>query len=208
MSQQIVYEYARDDFRYPRWLQWLLEKSLSWGAEQLRKRDFPEQRLRLVNSTVSVLGVITLVFGWYFATGLLIGFWIYLDELHLRLFVDRSVAKTRLRHFLDELVIPMGLFIHMLFQGHFMTAVATLIGILGMYLLTNLQMKHDLSQLHLPNLYFLRWDRSGFFFLFIILGAWPGTRSYLWPVLAAWFLPVLTFYDYIWIQIQIMKRGS
>jgi hypothetical protein len=87
-----------------------------------------------------------------------------------------------------------------------MTGVAGLVGITGLYLLTNLQMKYDLSAINLPRLYFLRWDRMGIMFLFTLLGAWPGERAYLFVVLLAWFLAALSFYDYIWILIQLAKK--
>jgi hypothetical protein len=99
-----------------------------------------------------------------------------------------------------------ALSLHMWVEGHFMTGVAGLVGITGLYLLTNLQMKYDLSAINLPRLYFLRWDRMGIMFLFTLLGAWPGERAYLFVVLLAWFLAALSFYDYIWILIQLAKK--
>jgi len=100
----------------------------------------------------------------------------------------------------------LGLCIHFWTQGHIWTGFATLVGISGIYLLTNLQMKYDLSAISLPRLYFLRWDRMGIMFLFTLLGSWPGERAYLFVVLLGWFLAALSFYDYIWILIQLAKK--
>ncbi len=206
MNKEASYEYARDDFRYPRWLQWIFDSSLNWAAEFLESSGVGEATLNVTKRSAAAIAGITLLLGWYLPAGLIIGLWIFLDELHLRLFIDRSQAGFKMRHLVEELVFPTVLAVHMWLQGHIMSGFAALIGILGLYLLTSLQVKYDLAAIRLPNLYFLRWDRMGFFFLFIILGAWPGTRSYLWPILSAWFLPVLTFYDYLWILIQLGKK--
>ncbi|MCF6238404.1 MAG: hypothetical protein L3J79_06285, partial [Candidatus Marinimicrobia bacterium] len=131
--------------------------------------------------------------------------WLFLDQLNLHLFVDRSVPANRFKHFIEELPLVFALALHMAFQGHWWTGAAALIGISGLYLLTNLQMKYDLMAIHIPRLYFLRWDRMGIIFLFTLLGAWPGERAYLFVVLLPWLMAALSFYDYIWILIQMAK---
>jgi len=206
MSTDVQVEYARDDFRYPRWLQRLLIAGLNFGNRFLESRQIQEGTLILLRRIFLALGIVLLLLGWYLFSALAIGIWLFLDQLHLQRHVDRDNPASRLRHFGEEAIIPLGLAIHMWLGGFWLTGLAAIVGIAGMYLLSTLQMKHDLAKLQLPSLYFLRWDRMGFMFLFILLGAWPGTRSYLWPRLAAWFLPVLTFYDYIWIVIQMAKK--
>ncbi len=206
MTDSGNYHYARDDFRYPRWLERLMRQALDRGLAAMDRQEIVEGQLRLPQRVVQLFAVGCLLLGYYLPAGLLIAIWIYLDELLLHRFLDRTIPAARIRHFAEEAVFPIALTAHMWLGGYWITGLAGGIGIVGMYLLTALQNKHPLASLELPNLYFLRWDRSGFFFLFIILGAWPGERSYLWPRLAAWFLPVLTFYDYLWILIQLMKK--
>jgi hypothetical protein len=206
MSDQPSFEYARDDFRYPRWLERLLKLALERGHKLLESSGTTQERLTLIRRSVQGISAAFLIFGFYFWSAIFIGIWIFLDELHLQRFVDRSLAASRIRHFGDEALFPVFLTIHLWINGLWLTGLAALVGIFGMFLLSQLQTKHSLDTIQLPELYFLRWDRSGFLFLFIILGAWPGERSYLWPRLAAWFLPVLTFYDYIWLTIQLAKK--
>jgi len=155
---------------------------------------------------VEGLAILNLLFGFYFLTAIFIGIWLFLDQIHLHLYVDRTMTSSRFRHLIEEVPLMLGLSLHLWFQGHFWTGIAGLVGICGIYLLTNLQMKYDLNALNLPRLYFLRWDRMGILFLFTLMGAWPGERAYLFVVLLAWFLAALSFYDYIWILIQLAKK--
>jgi len=202
------FEYARDDFNYPRFIQGLMEKILNVSIEKVKTGNIEAALLNQVRWASAGLAILTLLFGFYFWTAILVAVWLFLDQIHLHVFVDRSLPASRFRHFLEEAPLMLGLTLHFWFQGHVWTGFATLVGIMGIYLLTNLQMKYDLNAINLPRLYFLRWDRMGIIFLFTLLGAWPGERAYLFVVLLGWFLAALSFYDYIWILIQLAKKNK
>ncbi|MCF7826466.1 MAG: hypothetical protein K9M55_10655 [Candidatus Marinimicrobia bacterium] len=206
MTTDRAFEYARDDFNYPRFIQKIMQKALNFSMEKVEQRKLDSSTLSKIRFGVEGLAILNLLFGFYFLTAIFIGIWLFLDQIHLHLFVDRTVASSRFRHFIEEVPLMLGLSVHLWFQGHFWTGVAGLVGICGIYLLTNLQMKYDLNAINLPRLYFLRWDRMGILFLFTLMGAWPGERAYLFVVLLAWFLAALSFYDYIWILIQLAKK--
>ena len=142
----------------------------------------------------------------YFISAIFVAIWLFIDQVNLHLFVDRKVAGSRFRHLVEEVPFIVALSIHMWLEGHLWTGMAGLLGLSGLYLLTNLQMKYDLMAIQIPKLYFLRWDRMGIIFLFTLLAAWPGERAYLFVVLLAWFMAALTYYDYIWILIQLSKK--
>jgi len=200
------FEYARDDFNYPRFIQRIMQKALNLAIEKVEASKLNSDTMNKIRFGVELIAILALIFGLYFTTAIIIAIWLFLDQIHLHLFVDRSVSSSRFKHFIEEVPLMLGLSIHLWIQGHFWTGIAGLVGISGIYLLTNLQMKYDLNAIHLPRLYFLRWDRMGILFLFILLGSWPGERAYLFVILLAWFLAVLSFYDYIWILIQLAKK--
>jgi hypothetical protein len=201
-----IFEYARDDFNYPRFFQNILKKALNFAIAKVQEEKVEASTLTKVRYVVGLSGMFALVLGLYLWTSIFITIWLFLDQVNLHLFVDRTVPSSRFKHFVEEVPLMVALSLHMWVEGHFMTGVAGLVGITGLYLLTNLQMKYDLSAINLPRLYFLRWDRMGIMFLFTLLGAWPGERAYLFVVLLAWFLAALSFYDYIWILIQLAKK--
>jgi len=206
MSDKQVFEYARDDFNYPRFIERLLTKALNYAVTWIGNQQITAAQLNKFRYLMEGLAVLTLLFGAYLATAVLLAIWIFLDQAYLHSFVDRTVAASRFKHFIEEVPLLLALTIHMWLQGHWWTGVAALLGLSGLYFLTNLQMKYELGALNLPRLYFLRWDRLGIVFLFTLLGAWPGERAYLFVVLLAWFLAALTYYDYIWILIQLTKK--
>ena len=206
MTTNQVFEYARDDFNYPRFFQNILKKALNFAIAKVQEEKVEASTLTKVRYVVGLSGMFALVLGLYLWTSIFITIWLFLDQVNLHLFVDRTVPSSRFKHFVEEVPLMVALSLHMWVEGHFMTGVAGLVGITGLYLLTNLQMKYDLSAINLPRLYFLRWDRMGIMFLFTLLGAWPGERAYLFVVLLAWFLAALSFYDYIWILIQLAKK--
>lgn len=206
MSTDHTFEYARDDFNYPRFIQRLMHKALDYSVDKVKNDKIELSTLNKVRYGVGGVAILALLFGFYFWTAMLIALWLFLDQVQLHVFVDRSVPASRFKHFIEEVPLMLGLTFHFWIQGHIWTGVATLVGISGIYLLTNLQMKYDLNAINLPRLYFLRWDRMGILFLFTLLGAWPGERAYLFVILLGWFLAVLSFYDYIWILIQLAKK--
>ncbi len=206
MTTDRTFEYARDDFNYPRFIQKIMQKVLKSSIEKVERSKLDSDAMKKIRFSIEGIAVLTLIFGFYFLTAVLIAVWLLLDQIHLHLFVDRTVASSRFKHFIEEVPLMLGLSIHLWIQGHWWTGLAGIVGISGIYLLTNLQMKYDLQAINLPRLYFLRWDRMGILFLFTLLGAWPGERAYLFVVLLAWFLAVLSFYDYIWVLIQLAKK--
>jgi len=201
-----IFEYARDDFNYPKFIQNLLKKALNFAIAKVQEGNVEAGTLTKVRYIVGLSTMLALVLGLYLWTALFLAIWLFMDQVHLHLFVDRSVPSSRFKHFVEEVPLMVALSLHMWIAGHFWTGVAGLIGITGLYLLTNLQMKYDLTAINLPRLYFLRWDRMGIMFLFTLLGSWPGERAWLFVVLLAWFLAALSFYDYIWILIQLSKK--
>jgi len=206
MTTDRAFEYARDDFNYPRFIQKMMQKALTFSMEKVEQSKLDSSTMSKIRYGVEGLAILNLLFGFYFLTAIFIGIWLFLDQIHLHLYVDRTMTSSRFRHLIEEVPLMLGLSLHLWFQGHFWTGIAGLVGICGIYLLTNLQMKYDLNALNLPRLYFLRWDRMGILFLFTLMGAWPGERAYLFVVLLAWFLAALSFYDYIWILIQLAKK--
>ncbi|NQV29899.1 MAG: hypothetical protein HQ508_03335 [Candidatus Marinimicrobia bacterium] len=206
MTTDKTFEYARDDFNYPRFVQKLMKKALNGAIVKIEASKIDSQTLDNIRYGMAGLSILALLMGTYFFSAMFIGMWLFLDQVHLHLFVDRGAPNARFRHFLEEVPLMLGLSLYMWLQGYWLSGIAVLIGISGLYLLTNLQMKYDLMAINLPQLYFLRWDRMGIMFLFILLGAWPGERAYLYVVLLAWFLAVLSFYDYVWILIQLAKK--
>jgi len=205
MTSDKAFEYARDDFNYPRFAQNLLKKALNLAISKIQDANIDATAFSKIRYGVAGLGMITLIFGAYLLTALLVAVWLFMDQVHLHIFVDRTIPSNRFKHFIEEVPLIFALTLHMWFQGHWWTGAAALVGISGLYLLTNLQMKYDLMAINIPRLYFLRWDRMGIIFLFTLLGAWPGERAYLFVVLLAWLLAALSFYDYIWILIQLSK---
>lgn len=206
MTTDRAFEYARDDFNYPRFIQKIMQKALNYSLKKVEESKLDPGVMDKIRWAVEGLAILNLLFGFYLMTALFTAIWLFFDQIHLHLNVDRGAASSRFRHFIEEVPLMLGLSIHLWLQGHFWTGVAGLVGICGIYLLTNLQMKYDLNTIQLPRLYFLRWDRMGIIFLFTLLGAWPGERAYLFVVLLAWFLAALSFYDYIWILIQLAKK--
>ncbi len=205
MTTDKVFEYARDDFNYPRFVQKLLKKALNYAIAKIQSSDIDKAWLNQLRYGIEGLAILTILFGSYLFTALLVALWVFMDQIYLHLFVDRSVPANRFKHFVEEVPLVLALTIYMWMQGHWWTGGAALLGISGLYLLTNLQMKYDLMAINIPRLYFLRWDRMGIIFLFTLMGAWPGERAYLFVVLLAWLLAALSFYDYIWILIQLAK---
>jgi len=208
MTTDQTFEYARDDFNYPRFIHKILERMLSTAIAKVQANQIQAIAFNRVRQVNTLMGVFSLVLGLYGWSAFFVAVWLFLDQVHLRLFVDRSIPRSRFKHFVEETPFMIGLSLHMWVQGHLWTGFAGLIGIAGIYLLTNLQMKYNLEALNLPRLYFLRWDRMGIIALFTLLGAWPGERAYLFVVLLAWFLAALSFYDYLWILIQMAKKKT
>ena len=206
MTTDPVFEYARDDFNYPRFFQNLVKKALNFAIAKVQEGNVEASALTKTRYVVGLSSMFALVLGLYLWTAVFLAVWLFMDQIQLHLFVDRSVPSSRFKHFVEEVPLMVALSLHMWVEGHFWTGIAALVGITGLYLLTNLQMKYDLTAINLPRLYFLRWDRMGILFLFTLLGAWPGERAYLFVILLAWFLAVLSFYDYIWILIQLAKK--
>ena len=206
MSTDQVFEYARDDFNYPRFIQNILKKALNFAIAKVQEGKVDASTLTKVRYAVGLSSMLALVLGLYLWTALFTAIWLFLDQVQLHLFVDRAAPSSRFKHFIEEVPLMLALSLHLWLEGHIWTGFAGIIGIMGIYLLTNLQMKYDLLAINLPRLYFLRWDRMGIIFLFTLLGAWPGERAYLFVVLLAWFLAALSFYDYLWILIQLAKK--
>lgn len=206
MTSESSYEYARDEFNYPRFIQRLLQKILNSAISYVESSDLDKKTLQNMRYGLLGLAILALLLNSYLISALIIGIWIFMDQLNLHINVDRNVPASRFRHLLEEIPLILGLTLHMWFEGHMWTGLAALVGISGLFLLTNLQMKYDLMAINIPRLYFLRWDRMGVIFLFTLLGAWPGERAYLFVILLAWFLAALTYYDYIWIMIQLAKK--
>ncbi len=206
MTTEQVFEYARDDFNYPRFVQKYLKRALNFVMAKVQENNVEAGSLTRVRYILGMLTMFALILGLYLWTAFFLAIWLFLDQVQLHLFVDRTAASSRFKHFVEEVPLMLAVSLHMWVQGHLWSGLAGLVGIGGLYLLTNLQMKYDLSAINLPRLYFLRWDRMGIIFLFTLLGAWPGERAYLFVVLLAWFLAVLSFYDYIWILIQLAKK--
>lgn len=207
MSNEPTYEYARDDFNYPRFARTLVERLLNAAVTYVQNSAYEQALLNRGRWALAGLSILTMLFGSYLISALFLGTWLFLDQVYLRVFIDKSIPANRFKHLMDEIPIVLGVVVHMWLEGHIWTGVAGLVGISGMYLLTNLQMKYDLLSIQIPQLFFLRWDRLGFVFLFSLFGAWPGDRAYLFVVLIPWFILALTYYDYIWIMIQLMKKN-
>ncbi|MCF7823758.1 MAG: hypothetical protein K9N35_06250 [Candidatus Marinimicrobia bacterium] len=206
MTTDSAFEYARDDFNYPQFVQKLLKKILNYAIQKTQDGGVEKNGLQTIRYVVQAIAIIFMLFHQYLLSAIFIAAWLFMDQIHLHLFVDRSIPASRFKHLIDEIPLVLGLTVHMWIQGHLWTGFAALVGITGLYLLTNLQMKYDLQVINIPRLYFLRWDRMGIVFLFTLLGAWPGERAYLFVVLLAWFLMALSYYDYIWILIQLAKK--
>lgn len=206
MTKDQVFEYARDDFNYPRFIQNLLMKALNFAISKVQEANIEAAALTKTRYVIGLSSMLALVLGLYLWTAFFLALWLFMDQIQLHLFVDRSAPSSRFKHFVEEVPLMVALSLHMWLEGHFWTGIAGLVGIMGIYLLTNLQMKYDLTAINLPRLYFLRWDRMGILFLFTLLAAWPGERAYLFVILLAWFLAALSFYDYIWILIQLAKK--
>ncbi len=205
MTSDKTFEYARDDFNYPRFAQKLLRKGLDLVIAKVQASNIDAATMSKIKYGVAGVSMVTLLFGSYLITSLFVAMWLFIDQVQLHVFIDRTVASNRFRHFIEEVPLILALTLHLWLQGHWWTGGAALLGIVGLYLLTNLQMKYDLNALDIPHLYFLRWDRMGILFLFTLLGAWPGERAYLFVILLAWLLAALSFYDYTWILIQLTK---
>jgi len=201
-----VFEYARDDFNYPRFVQNLLKKALNAAIRKVQARELSSKRLQNIRYGILGLSVLSTLFHQYLIAAILVAMWLFLDQINLHLYVDRNLPVSRFKHLVEEIPLVLGLALHMWLEGHLWTGLAAIGGLTGLYLLTNLQMKYDLMAIHIPKLYFLRWDRMGIIFLFTLLGAWPGERAYLFVVLLAWFLLALSYYDYLWILIQLAKK--
>jgi hypothetical protein len=206
VTKDQVFEYARDDFNYPRFIQNLLMKALNFAISKVQEANIEAAALTKTRYVIGLSSMLALVLGLYLWTAFFLALWLFMDQIQLHLFVDRSAPSSRFKHFVEEVPLMVALSLHMWLEGHFWTGIAGLVGIMGIYLLTNLQMKYDLTAINLPRLYFLRWDRMGILFLFTLLAAWPGERAYLFVILLAWFLAALSFYDYIWILIQLAKK--
>lgn len=208
MTTNQTFEYARDDFNYPHFIHKILDRMLNTAIAKVQANQIEAATFARIRQVNTLMGVLSLVLGLYGWSAMFVALWLFLDQVHLRLFVDRTIPRSRFKHFWEETPFMVGLSLHMWVQGHLWTGIAGLIGIVGIYLLTNLQMKYNLEALNLPRLYFLRWDRMGIIALFSFLGAWPGERAYLFVVLLAWFLAALSFYDYFWILIQMAKKKT
>jgi len=206
VTSENTFEYARDDFNYPRFIQNLLKKVLNIVIAKVQDTKMQPTTLSKIKASMLVGSILSLFMGFYLLSSLFIAIWLFLDQVQLHLFVDRKVPASRFKHLIEEIPLILGLAFHMWFEGHIWTGLAAIGGISGLYLLTNLQMKYDLMAINIPKLYFLRWDRMGIIFLFTLLGAWPGERAYLFVVLLSWFLLALSYYDYIWILIQLAKK--
>lgn len=207
MTQERIFEYARDDFNYPRFVERLLRRLLNRAIEQFQSMEMAADTMRMINFGLMAVSALLILLGSYLLAGIVVAIAIFMDQIYLHLHVDRDQPASRFKHLIEhESILVIALTFHMWFEGHIWTGFAALVGLSGLYLLTNLQMKYDLMAIQIPRLYFLRWDRMGIFALFAILGAWPGERAYLWVILLAWFLAALTFYDYIWIVIQLGKK--
>lgn len=206
MTSENAFEYARDDFNYPNFVQNLLKKLLNYTITKVDNSSMDSKGLSKVRFILLGLSILLMIMGAYFISAVLIGVWLFLDQVQLHLFVDRSLPSSRFKHFIEETPLMLGLTLHMLIEGHLWTGFAALVGMSGLYLLTSLQMKYDLMAINIPRLYFLRWDRMGIIFLFTLLAAWPGERAYLFIILLAWFLAALSYYDYLWIMIQLAKN--
>ena len=206
MTSGNAFEYARDDFNYPNFAQNLLKKLLNFTIAKIDNSSLDSNGLNKIRFSILAFSILSLLVGAYFISAVFIGIWLFLDQVRLHLFVDRSVPSSRFKHFIEEIPLILGLTLHMWIEGQIWTGFAALVGMSGLYLLTNLQMKYDLMALNIPRLYFLRWDRMGIIFLFTLLGAWPGERAYLFVILLAWFLAALSYYDYLWIMIQLAKN--
>lgn len=209
MTQEKMFEYARDDFNYPRFVERGLRSLLNSVLTRVQAAGWNESQLHKAGLVVVGLGALLTILGSYFSAGVIIGIAIFIDQINLHLFVDRSKPGTRFRHLIEqETPLVLALALHLWIQGHLWSGFAAIIGLGGLYMLTNLQMKYDLMAIQIPRLYFLRWDRMGIMAMFTLLGAWPGERAYLFVVLLAWFLAALTFYDYLWILIQLAKKKN
>ena len=207
-KQESSFQYARDDFRYPNWLTKILDKLVGKGADVVKNAGLDRSKVELILWALGGLYFILILLGNYFIGGLLIGLWVYLSQVHLRLFIDQKAPNRHLQHVLMEAPFVVGLAIHFFTLGYLFTGIATLLGFVGLYLLSAMQMKYDLASIKIPKLYYLRWDRLGMLAIMVILGAISRPRAYLWPVLGGWFLFALTFYDYFWVIIQFMKNGK
>ena len=202
------FQYARDDFRYPNWLTKILDLIVNKTATYMESTGIKREQLESFLWGAAGLYAILILFGNYFLSGILIMLWVYLDQVHLQLFIEKKSPNRHLQHVLMEAPFILALAVHFFMSGYFFTGLATILGFFGMYLLSAVQMKYDLATIQIPKLYFLRWDRLGMLAIMVILGAIDRPRSYLWPVLGGWFLFALTFYDYFWVMIQFMKNGK
>lgn len=202
------FQYARDDFRYPHWLTKILDIILNKTTTYIENAGLKRKQLESFLWGVALLYTILILFGNYLLGGILIALWVYIDQVHMHLFIDKKSPNRHLQHVLMEAPFILALAIHFFIKGYLFTGLATLLGFLGMYLLSAMQMKYDLASIQIPKLYFLRWDRLGMLGIMVILGAIALPRAYLWPVLGGWFLFALTFYDYFWVIIQFMKNGK
>lgn len=207
-KHETSFQYARDDFRYPVWLTKILDIFVNKAVETIEKSGLNRKQIETILWAFAGIFAITILTGSYFLSGLLIALWVYLDQAHMRLFIDKKSPNRHLQHVLMEAPFVLMLAIHFFTKGYIFTGLATLLGFSGMYLLSAMQMKYDLASIQIPSLYFLRWDRLGMLAIMVILGAIDRPRAYLWPVLGGWFLFTLTFYDYFWVIIQFMKNGK
>jgi|FLOH01.1.fsa_nt_gi hypothetical protein len=201
------YEYARDDFSFPNWLQKLLLWKLGLGETIIRNSGFSIKQVEGILYALTSLSFLGLIFNQYIVSAIGLGLWIFIENLYFRIFVDEPHAPNmELRHFFWETPFVVALTIYMGMQGHVFTTLAAILGLAGLFFISNMKNKYDLKLLALPVLYFYRRDRLGWLFVTILLAALPGERSILFPIIGAWGLFVLTAYDYFWTMIQIVRR--
>ena len=117
MTGDKVFEYARDDFNYPRFAQNLLKKVLNFTISKVQDSDLDADALGKIRFGLEGLAILALLFGAYFLTAILVAVWLFVDQLHLHLFVDRSVASNRFKHFVEETPLLLALSLHMWIEG-------------------------------------------------------------------------------------------
>ena len=96
MTKDQVFEYARDDFNYPRWIQNLLKKALNFAIAKVQEGKVEAGTLTKTRYVVGLSSMFALVLGLYLWTAVFLAIWLFMDQIQLHLFVDRSAPAAGL----------------------------------------------------------------------------------------------------------------
>ena len=93
MTTNQVFEYARDDFNYPKFIQNILKKALNFAIAKVQEEKVEASALTKTRYVVGLSSMFALILGLYLWTSIFLAIWLFLDQMQLHLFVDRSSAS-------------------------------------------------------------------------------------------------------------------